>query len=301
MNRETWLAHAGSEADPMTGALVPPIHSSTTFRRDDQYQLPTDFVYGRYTHPLAVQAENALAELDGGGAALVFNSGLAAMAAVIETVPTGSAVAIPEVMYHGGRDLVLRARELGRLVVHTFDSADPSSLAAMASSTDLALIWVETVANPMWVTADIEAIATIAQSNSARLVVDSTVTPPVCFRPLEHGADLVFHSATKYLNGHSDVTAGVLVGREDDPRMAEMEHVRKLAGSVLPPFETWLLLRGLRTLHLRFERACANAAAIAVRVILVFPEFVRRMNGAGRYHSAVTLFNWRTACTALRH
>lgn len=262
MNRETWLAHAGSTNDPMTGAVVPPLHASTTFQRDDQYHLPSEHVYARYGHPLSVQAEEVLAELDG-GQALVFNSGMAAMAALLDMVANGAGVAMPEVMYHGGRDLVGRLAQQDRIRLETFDAAEPATLEAAMTAGPIDLVWVETISNPMWEVADIGRLAEITNAGGARLVVDSTVTPPVTFRPLEHGADYVFHSATKYLNGHSDVTAGVVIGRDDDDRWPDVVAARKLAGSVLPPFATWLLLRGLRTLHLRYARATQNALIVA--------------------------------------
>lgn len=263
MNRETWLAHAGSDSDPMTGAVVPPIVASTTFRRDDSYQLPSEHVYARYGHPLSVQAEAAFMALDGGGAALVFGSGLAAMAALLDTLPAGAGLAIPEVMYHGGRDLVRRLEHRNRVRAQVFDATDPQTLQDVVQTNEIDLVWVETISNPLWEVADVARLAAVLAGSGARLAVDSTVTPPVTFRPLEHGADYTFHSATKYLNGHSDVTAGVLVGRQSDDRWLDAVAARKLAGSVLPPFEAWLLLRGLRTLHLRFERATANALAVA--------------------------------------
>lgn len=263
MNRETWLAHAGSVTDPMTGAVVPPLHAATTFRRDDQYRLPSEYVYARYGHPLSVQTEATLSALDEGGEALVFNSGLSAMAALLDTLPTGAGIAVPEVMYHGGRDLVERRRRHGRLRVATFDSTSAESLDRTLRESSVDLVWVETISNPTWDVTDIEAAAAVAHGGGARLAVDSTVTPPVTFRPLEHGADYVFHSATKYLNGHSDVTAGVIVCRESDEMWLDAIEARKLAGSILPPFEAWLLLRGLRTLHLRFERSSSNAQLVA--------------------------------------
>lgn len=263
MNRETWLTHAGSVTDPMTGAVVPPLYAATTFQRDDQYHLPSEHVYARYGHPLATQVEATLAGLDGGGEALIFNSGLSAMAALLDTVPTGSNIAIPRVMYHGGRDLVHRREQQGLLRVVTFESTSAESLQQAMQAEPVDLVWVETMSNPTWDVTDVDAVADVAREGEARLAVDSTVTPPVTFRPLEHGADYVFHSATKYLNGHSDVTAGALVARDSDERWVDAAEVRKLAGSILPPFETWLLLRGLRTLHLRFERSSSNAQLVA--------------------------------------
>ncbi len=166
-------------------------------------------------------------------------------------------------MYHGGRDLVQRLANQARIQVVVFDATDPDTLSDLLDSGDIDLVWVETVSNPMWEVADIARLASISTAGGARLAVDSTVTPPVTFRPLEHGANYAFHSATKYLNGHSDVTAGVLVGREGDEHWADAAEARKLTGTVLAPFETWLLLRGLRTLHVRYERATGNAQIVS--------------------------------------
>lgn len=263
MNPDTWLAHAGSgNEDPTTGAVVPPLIASTTFGRGPDYELPSDHIYARYGHPLAARVENALALLEGAERSLVFNSGLSAMAALLETIEPGRAIAVPEVMYHGGRDLVERFGSRGSFEVRTFDATDTVSLQRALTDQDVALIWLETLSNPLWDVTDVRAIVAEA-GGRASVAVDATVTPPVTFRALDHGADFAFHSATKYLNGHSDVTAGVISGRGDAARWEEIGRVRKLHGTILPPFEAWLLLRGLRTLHLRYARSSANAATVA--------------------------------------
>lgn len=263
MNLETWLAQAGFEGDPMTGALVPPLHTATTFRRDDDYHLPADFVYARYGHPLAVQGEQLMMELEAGAATLLYSSGLAAMNGLLDAVPPGLVVAAPIVMYHGGRDVLQRGASKGRYEVRFFDALDPGSLRNVLADGRVDLVWVETLANPTWDVIDVARTADAAHQAGARLAVDGTATPPTTFQSLQAGADYAFHSGTKYLNGHSDVTAGVVTAAHEDARWDEMVRIRKQGGSILAPFETWLLLRGMRTLHLRWQRSTSNAQAVA--------------------------------------
>ncbi|HSF95007.1 MAG TPA: PLP-dependent transferase, partial [Thermohalobaculum sp.] len=192
-------------------------------------------------------------------------SGLAAMAAVFETVDSGQHVAAPAVMYHGGQDWLRRISAKRGIGVSLLDPADPGALAAALRPGETAIVWVETPVNPTWDVIDIEAAAEAAHGAGAILAVDATAATPVLTRPLALGADLVFHSATKYLNGHSDLTAGILVTRDNDDRWEEIKSLRRLMGGVLGAFEAWLLLRGLRTLYLRVERASASALQIARR------------------------------------
>lgn len=259
---DTLLAHAGYEPDPVTGAVVPPLVSSATYARGRDYELPDDFIYSRQGSPTVRQAERVLAELDGGAGALLFGSGMAAATAAFETLAEGDEVVAPRVMYHGAQDWLFRISERRGVGLTLFDAREDGTLErAMTDRT--ALVWIESPVNPTWDVIDIAAAADAAHAVGARLAVDSTVAPPVTTRPLELGADLVFHSATKYLNGHSDLTAGVLVTRETDETWEQLRRLRTLMGGVIGGFEAWLLLRGLRTLALRFERASDNALAIA--------------------------------------
>ena len=207
--------------------------------------------------------ERLCAELDGGADALCFSSGMAAICALLETLDRGEHVAAPRIMYHGAQDWLRRLSTRRGIGLTLFDAADPAALAAAIVPGKTRLVWIETPVNPTWDLIDIAAAGELAHAAGARLVVDSTVAPPITQRALEHGADIVIHSATKYLNGHSDVVAGILVTARDDDCWEEIRLVRTLTGGVLGPMEAWLVLRGMRTLALRFERASASALAIA--------------------------------------
>ncbi len=256
-------AQAGHFIDPATGAITPPVHPSTTFARDADYAPIGDTTYSRYHNPTYEQVERVAAELDEGAEALVFAAGMAAIAALFETVNTGQHMVAPTIMYHGAQDWLRRISEKRGIALSLFDAADPGALERAIRPGETAIVWIETPVNPTWDVIDIAAAAAAAHAAGAILAVDATVSTPVTTRPLDLGADLVFHSGTKYLNGHSDVTAGVLVTRQADARWQEIRLVRGLMGGVLGPFEAWLLLRGLRTLFVRFERASANALQIA--------------------------------------
>ncbi len=262
---ETVAAQAGRHVDEHTGAIIPPLVPSATFARDPTYALVGQHVYARQGSPTVDAAEAILARLDAAADSLLFGSGMAGIAAVLETVGPGGHVVAPEVMYHGARDRMRRLAELGRIDVTFFDPADPAGLPAALRPGHTELVWIETPVNPTWDVLDIAAAAAATHEAGARLVVDSTVAPPPTTRPLELGADLVFQSATKYLNGHSDLTAGVVSTAVCDERWEELRRIRTSAGSILGTFETWLLIRGLRTLWVRFARASANALALAER------------------------------------
>ena len=261
----TRLAHAGGPADPATGAVVPPIQPATTFQRDADYELVGGYVYGRYSHPTAELVEDLAAVLDGGTAALAFSSGMSAFVNLFETVPSGSHVVAQTVMYHGGLEWLRRLADRRGVALSLFDPSDLNSLVSAIRPGQTELVWAETPANPTWDVVDIRAAAKIVHGAGALLCVDSTGAPPVTTRPLELGADLVFHSATKYFNGHSDVSAGLLVASVVDQRWADLQSVRRLSGTILAPFEAWLLLRGMRTMDVRFARSSGNAMEIANR------------------------------------
>ncbi len=260
---ETLLAQADHYVDPATGAVVPAIQPATTFARDANYELPGDYIYGRYGSPTIDHVENVLAKLERAHGALVFASGMAAFAAVIETIDDGARIVAPRIMYHGGLAWLRRVSQRRNIELVLFDQTRQGALGEAVEKAPTALVWIESPVNPTWDVIDIAEAVRISRANGALIAVDSTVAPPVTTRPLELGADLVFHSATKYLNGHSDVGGGVLAARQDGPLWEEIIQVRGLLGSILPPFEAWLLLRGLRTLSVRFDKACANAMRIA--------------------------------------
>ena len=263
---ETLLAQGGHYVDPATGAIVPPIHPSTTYARDERYEL-IGYGYSRSGNPTCAQVEDVLARLEGAEDALVFASGLAGVATFFDTVPGGGHVVAPRVMYHGAADWLRRLAGRRGIGVTFFDAAAPSGAAGVLEAAvrpgETSVVWIEASVNPTWDVIDVRAAAEIAHAAGAILGVDATATPAVTLRALDLGADVVFHSGTKYLAGHSDVTAGVLATRRADDRWEDVKLARTLMGGVLGPFESWLLLRGMRTLHVRYERQAANAMAIA--------------------------------------
>jgi cystathionine gamma-synthase len=259
----TTLAQAGYFLDRVTGAVTPPIHPSTTFARDDNYELIGAYKYSRYQNPTYDQVERLAAKLDEGAEAILFASGMAAITAVFETVDMGQHVVAPLVMYHGAQDWLRHIARKRGIGLTLFDATDSGALRRSIIPGKTAIVWVETPVNPTWDVIDIADAAQAAHDAGAILGVDGTVSTSVTTRPLDLGADIVFHSASKYLNGHSDVTAGVLVTRENGDRWEEIKFIRKHVGGVLGPFESWLLLRGMRTLSIRFERASQTAQRIA--------------------------------------
>lgn len=260
---ETIAAHALHSVDEATGSVVPPLHTATTFARDDDYQLRGTQLYSRYGNPTIDQAEQIIARLENGHEALVFASGLAGIAALFETVKPGAHIVAPEIMYWGTRDLMTRMIAKQRITATYVDPADLEALRAAMVPGKTELVWMETPVNPVWDVIDIRAVADIAHAAGAELAVDSTSASPVVTRPLDHGADIVFHSVTKYLNGHSDVLGGALVTGEDNARWAEARSVRNVTGGILAPFEAWLLIRGMRTLFVRVNKAAETSLAIA--------------------------------------
>jgi len=259
----TMAAQALGWIDEQTKALVPPVHPATTFIRDPDNQYRAGYSYGRPTNPTFVQPEALLARLEGGAACLTFASGMAAATAVFLALRPGDHVVAPQVMYWGLRNWLKSSAEEHRLVVDFVDASTTDALAAAVNPGRTKLIWIESPANPMWAITDIAAAAAIAHGAGARLAIDSTVATPLLTRPIALGADIVMHSATKYLNGHSDVVAGALVAARQDELWERIAGIRSGNGAILGSFEAWLLLRGMRTLHLRVERCCRTAQTIA--------------------------------------
>jgi len=261
----TLLAKADDYIDTITGGITPPIITSTTYARDDRY-LPIDEanVYGRDDNPTHVQAERVLAEIENGEQALLFASGMAAIAVIFHTLGSGSHVVLPDSMYWGVFSWTRRYCDKSDIKISYYDASDAGSIeAAISGNARTDIVWVETPSNPMMHVVDIAVAADIAHAAGAKLVVDNTTPTPVFTQPLDLGADLVMHSATKTLNGHSDVLAGALVTRTVDEFWEDIVTERHDAGAVLSAFDAWLLLRGMRTLHLRAERASSNAQRIA--------------------------------------
>lgn len=259
---ETIIAQAFEAIDPATGGVVPPIQPATTFARDDAHELIGDHVYSRYAAPTVDKAAAVLAMLDGGADAYLFASGMAAVTAFFSTLPRGAHVVAQLIMYHGAQDWLRHLAARGDIRLTLCDESDPAEPMSSIRD-DTAIVWIETPANPTWAIVDIAAAAEAAHSVGAKLVVDSTVAPPVTTRPLELGADFVFHSATKYLNGHSDVLSGVLVTANYDETWEDIWTARKQLGAAPSAFDAWLLIRGLRTLAVRYARASESALRFA--------------------------------------
>ncbi len=260
---ESLLAQACHYIDTATGGINPPMQSSTTFVRDSNYQLIGNQSYSRSGSPTYDQLEKVMAMLDGGEAAMCFASGMAAIAAVFETVNINEHIVAPRVMYHGAQDWLRRISTKRAIGLSFFEAGDLHDLEQAVQPGKTSVVWIETPVNPTWTVIDIAAAAEIAHKAGAILAVDCTVATPLTTKALEFGADIVFHSATKYLNGHSDVLAGMLVTARLDERWEEIKFVRTHAGAVLGSFEAWQLLRGMRTLFIRFEKASSSALKIA--------------------------------------
>lgn len=260
---ETIAAHALKAIDETTGAVTPPLYMSSTYARDATYTPKLKENYIRGGNPTLWHAEEAVAALEQGSEALLFASGMAAITTLLETVPQGAHVAAPDVMYYGTRDWLKRLEAKGRITLTLFDAANPEALAGAVRKGKTDLVWIETPLNPTWDVIDIAHAAQATHEAGAILAVDATASAAVTTQPLALGADIVFHSATKYLNGHSDVLAGALITREVNARWKEIAGLRSKLGAPLAPFECWLLIRGLRTLYVRYRQASANALAIA--------------------------------------
>ncbi len=260
---ETIAAQAGGDVDPLTGAIVPPIHMATTFVRDADNQYRRGYCYGRSDNATVRQVETVLTRLEEGSTSLLFASGMAAATTAFLALGRPAHVVAPTAMYWGLRKwLVEDAPSLG-LDVTFFDAANPATLKDAMRPGETRLVWIETPSNPTCAVTDIAAAAKCAHAAGALLAVDSTVPTPVLTRPLCLGADIVLHSATKYLNGHSDVVAGAMVFAREDALLERAARLRMVLGAILGPFEAALLLRGMRTLHLRVRHQSASALRIA--------------------------------------
>jgi cystathionine gamma-synthase len=268
MKQEAWrpeslAAQALGWVDETTQALVPPIHMASTYRRRPEYG--DERAYIREQNPAFDQAEALLAKLENGAAAHVFASGMAAATAVFMALKPGDHVVAPEIMYWSLRNWLKTYASDWGLRVSFVAMENKAAVAAALRPGETRLVWVETPANPLWQVTDIAAVAKLAHQAGARLAVDSTVATPVHCRPLDLGADLVMHSATKYLNGHSDLCAGALVTKNADDHWERIGTVRGSLGGILGSVEAWLLLRGMRSLFPRVRQQSASALELAGR------------------------------------
>lgn len=267
MKPETLAARGDDPIDPGTGAVIPPIYPSTTFARDEAYQLYGGRGYARDEDPTLDPAERLLKQLEGGADAMLFSSGMAAATGVFQALLSpGAHVVVQRTIYWGLRGWITRFAAQWNVEVAWFDCGDPGALAAAIRPGVTRLVWIETPANPSWDVVDIAEAARLAHAAGALLAVDSTVATPVFSQPIALGADLVMHSATKMLNGHGDVVAGALITAKLDDAWKALRAHRHDAGAILGPFGAWLLHRGMRTLFPRVRAMAASASELAHRL-----------------------------------
>ncbi|BAQ43728.1 MULTISPECIES: trans-sulfuration enzyme family protein [Methylobacterium] len=266
-SKKSLAAQALGHVDPITKAVVPPIHVATTYIRDPDNQYSSGYVYGRPDNATVREAEAVIAMLEEAEAgALLFSSGMAAATAVFGALDPGDHIVAPTVMYWALRRWLTEEATRWGLKVDFVATDDLDALKAAVRPGQTKLVWLETPSNPLWTVTDIAGAAEIAHAAGARLAVDSTASSPVVTRPLSLGADVVMHAATKVLNGHSDVIAGALAGARADEFWARIQRIRSGNGAILGPFEAYLLMRGMRTLHVRIATQMANAAELAQRL-----------------------------------
>jgi cystathionine gamma-lyase len=261
----TRVIHGGQAPDPATGAVMPPIYATSTFAQESP-GVHKGLDYGRSHNPTRWALERCVADIESGGAAFAFASGLAAIAAVLELLPAGAHVVAGDDMYGGTYRLFERVRRHSAGLEFSYvDMTDPLALAG-ALRPETKLVWVETPTNPMLKLADLHAIAEACRGRGIITVCDNTFASPVNQRPLELGIDIVVHSTTKYMNGHSDVIGGVAVVGVEARHQALRERlgfIQNAVGAIQGPFDSFLVLRGIKTLALRVERSNANALALA--------------------------------------
>jgi cystathionine gamma-lyase len=258
----TLAIHGGQSPDPSTGAVMPPIYATSTYAQSSP-GVHQGFEYSRTHNPTRFAYERCVAALEGGSRGFAFASGMAATSTILELLDSGSHVVAMDDLYGGSYRLFERVRR--RTAGLDFSFVDMTDLAAFESSIrpETRMVWVETPTNPMLKIVDIAAICGIAHKRGLRVVVDNTFASPILQRPLQLGADIVMHSATKYLNGHSDMVGGMVVVGDDAELAEQMVFLQNSIGAVQGPFDSFLALRGLKTLHLRMKAHCENAMALA--------------------------------------
>jgi cystathionine gamma-synthase len=262
MHIETLAVHAGRRADPATGAVAPPISLSTTFERAPDGEYPLGFSYSREGNPNRRSLEECLAALEGGTEALAFPSGMAAVNAIIQGLEPGDHIIAPDDVYYGVRKVIGEVFGKWRLDVSYTDMTDLEAVNA-GIRPNTRLVWVETPSNPLLKITDLPAIAAIARRANAISVCDGTFAPPVLQRPLEWGIDMVVHSTTKYIGGHSDAMGGVLITKFQNYLFERARKSQQSGGAVPSPFDCWLILRGVDTLPCRVRVQSESAGRIA--------------------------------------
>ncbi len=262
MNFNTKVIHGGQQHDPATGAVMPPVYQTSTFVQTSPGKpLNPDYEYSRAANPTRTALENALASIENGAKGLAFSSGLAATDCLIRTFKAGDEIIAMDDLYGGTYRMFTRIFKNSGIVFHFVDMNDLDKFQSLINE-NTKLVWVETPTNPLMKLADIEAIAQITKKHNLLFAVDNTFATPYLQKPLDLGADIVMHSATKYLGGHSDVIAGALIIK--DPELAEQLHFQQFAtGATLGPMDSFLVLRGIKTLHLRVQRHCENGLKVA--------------------------------------
>jgi cystathionine gamma-lyase len=269
----TRAIHGRQERDAKTGAVITPIFATATFAQSSP-GVNTGWEYSRSGNPTRAAFEAALAELEGGAAGFAFASGLAAEAAVLELLDQGAHVVASDDLYGGTWRLFHRVRQRSAgLTVSEVDASDPAAVAAAITPTTK-MIWVETPGNPLLRIADLAAVASIGRERGILTVADNTFASPAVQRPLEFGFDIVVHSVTKYVSGHSDIIGGAAIVRDDRELVDRVRFLQNATGGVLDPFSSFLALRGLKTLPLRMEKHAANALEVA-RFLEQHPKVAR--------------------------
>jgi cystathionine gamma-synthase len=264
---ETLAAQAMGRVDVATGSIIPPLYASTTYERGGDLSYTHGRMYSRCDNPTYDAAADTLTALEAGADTLLFASGMAAATAVFQALNPGDHAVIPVQMYWALRAWLLSFAGRWGMEVEQVANGDAAALCSAMRPGRTKLVWLETPANPSWAVSDIAAAAEAAHAAGARLAVDSTAATPVLTRPLTLGADVVMHSATKYLNGHSDVVAGTLTTAAVDEFWAQIKAIQVQHGAAAGPFEAWLLQRGLRTLFPRLHWQCASAEILAGRLL----------------------------------
>tara|TARA_B100000700_G_scaffold219573_1_gene241584 strand:- start:1023 stop:2174 length:1152 start_codon:yes stop_codon:yes gene_type:complete len=260
---QTSLAQGGDNLTTPFKPIIPGIFTSTTYQRDEDNQYRSGRVYSRADNPTYDAPEKLIAQLEHAADAKLFASGMAAATAVFQALKPGHTVLAPNIMYWALRNWLKGLATDAGLHIHFIDMTQLDEVKAYAQQHQPQLIWLETPGNPLWTISDIRAIAEIAKQHGAKVAVDSTVATPILTRPLELGADIVMHSATKYLNGHSDVISGALATAVKDDFWQRILAVRAQGGAVPSPMDAAQLLRGMRTLFLRVRESCESAQFLA--------------------------------------
>src|SRR6516164_2560952 len=258
----TRCVHAGQEPDPTTGAVMMPIYTTSTYVQQSP-GVHKGYDYARTRNPTRMAFERCIADLEGGSAAFAFASGLAAIATTLECLEAGSHIVAVDDLYGGSRRLFERVRRRSAALDITY--LDLTDMAAVANAVrpETRLIWIETPTNPLLKLVDLEAVAALAKARGILAVADNTFASPYVQRPLEAGFDLVIHSTTKYLNGHSDMVGGVAVVGDNETLRERLTFLQNAVGAIQGPFDSFLALRGLKTLALRMARHCGSALAVA--------------------------------------